>query len=257
MKFLIGFALSIVFGFRALISLFPMTIEHYSNNILSIVGFLVLESFVIAFTWNTYRESAKATKRAIEENRVKKELKEERDKILSNLKGSELLATYLGGSGYNFNLNSSYHFIVIENIFKFISEKNEVISIDFKDIINFDVGGPGKTTTNAGVSGGGFGLEGFIKGAITATVINSITSSSSVNTFFKLLTKTGEVYFHTSACEPDKLKMVFSPLSVHIGNRNLNNGIGIADEILKLNTLLQNGAISKEEFNLAKNKIIG
>ncbi|MFM7007883.1 MAG: SHOCT domain-containing protein [Betaproteobacteria bacterium] len=256
MKVVIASILSILFGLRALSSLFPMTMEHYSENILSIIGYCSVTLLLIAFSWNSYKEAAEATDNAIEKNRIEKETKEQRKKLTINSTSDEIIVRYLGGSGYEIPLNSNNYLAIMQDELKFISVSNEVNSIKFQNVTSFEIGGPGKTTTNAGITGGGFGIEGFIKGEITAAVINKITESSSVNTLFKILTKEGELYFHTSACEPDQLRMMLSPLAVQIANRSTNSGIGIADELGKLNNLLVSGAITKEDFDIAKNKLL-
>ncbi len=258
MKTLILIVLAFFFGAGALLSLFPLTIENFTRSIGTILGFWVMAVLLIAFAWSSLKEASIATVKAHEKNRIDKELKDERKKITANSLSDELLFKYLGGSGYNFDSNANYFLVTMQDELKFISEKNYIISLKFHEVINFEIGGPGKVVTNAGVTGGGFGLEGFIKGAVTAAVINTVTASSSVSTLLKILTKSGEAYFHTSECEPDKLRMILSPLAVLIANRNVNtnNVVGLADQLTKLNDLMQAGTISKEDFDVAKNKLL-
>lgn len=256
MKVIIGFILSILFGLRALGSLFPMTIDNLTKSFPGIIGFSTLALLLFAFSWSSYKEAAVAEKKSIEDNKLKKALEEEREKITKDCTNNELMVKYLGGSGYEIVLNSIHYLAIMKDEIKFISEYNEVNSVKFQDVTSIDIGGPGKETTNAGITGGGFGVEGFIKGAITAAVLNKITESSSINTLFKILTKEGALYFHTSSCEPDQLRMLLSPLTVQIANRNTQNVIGIADELTKLNNLFNSNAISKEDFERAKDKLL-
>ena len=127
-------------------------------------------------------------------------------------------------------------------------------------IHEIEVGGPGTVTTNVGVSGGGFGLEGFLKGAVTAAVINAATTKSSTNTFARILSTEGEIYLHTSSKEPAALKIVFSPVVVQIANRsrksNANAQATVAQEIEKLHKLKQEGLLDEAEFKAAKNKLL-
>ena len=135
------------------------------------------------------------------------------------------------------------------------------IETPFNEIIELEISGPGTVTTNAGISGGGFGLEGFLQGAVAATVINAATTKSSTNTFIRLLSSTGEIYLHTTEIEPAALKMKLSPVFVNLANRSKkatgNSGGSIAEEIERLQKLMKDGVLSQEEFDSAKKKIIG
>lgn len=182
-------------------------------------------------------------------------------KAKEGAKSKLLPCTFLGGSGFNLHESDPLVFALLATGVKFarISDGKE-ITVEFDEIRELEVSGPGTVTTNAGISGGGFGLEGFLKGAVTAAVINTATTKSSTNTFARILTTAGEVYFHTSAIEPAALKIMLSPVYVSIANRSRGDGntqATVVQEIEKLHKLKQDGLLDEAEFKAAKNKLLG
>ncbi len=171
--------------------------------------------------------------------------------------------SYLGGSGYFFQESEKVRLFVIADAIRIaLSESGASIDIPFTEIHEVDISGPGTTTNNAGISGGGFGLEGFVKGAVTAALINAATTRSSTNTFVRMLTITGELYLHTSEAEPAQLKIKMSQVFVYLGNKARNvSGTSmhsaVAEEITKLHKLKQDGLIDDDEYKAAKSKLLG
>ena len=171
-------------------------------------------------------------------------------------------AKNVGGSGYplsqgqeiSFGINTS-SIIIIK-----INDSLDVIDIPFEEINEVEVSGPGTVATDAGMSGGGFGLEGFIQGAAAAALINAATTRKTTNTFMRIMTATGEIYIHTSEIEPDALKIKFSPVFVYLKNKANQQfkiaGSSIAEEIERLQKLFKDGILTQEEFDAAKKKVI-
>lgn len=263
--------LSFLFAFSG-ISTFIIIIGDTTNLrliILPLVAWSISFLFYSAFKKNKKRKELIERGRQ-ESARIKKEI-EEKQKIInkrvteieSNLKFKAILAKNVGGSGYPLNQNQEINFSTNDSSLVIIKrdESTEIIEIPFQEINELEISGPGTVTTNAGVSGGGFGLEGFIKGAVAAAIINAATTTKSTNTFMRILSSTGEIYLHTSAIEPAALKMKLSPLFVHLANRAkqptiTHHNASIAEEIKQLKQLLEDGVLSKEEFDAAKKKII-
>jgi hypothetical protein len=140
-----------------------------------------------------------------------------------------------------------------------------------------EIAGPGKITKSAGVSGGGFGVEGAIKGIAAATLINILTTHSSTKTIIRLGFEACEMVLLTSQIEPEEARVFLSPLYVQIRRSSaisstelpqingdklgptalLPNDVGIGFELERLHKLKQDGAITTEEFDLLKAKLIG
>lgn len=121
------------------------------------------------------------------------------------------------------------------------------------------VSGPGTQTTNAGFTGGDFGLEGFAKGLLTAALVNIATTKITTNTFLYVATSNTEAIFHFNNQEPSTLRLVFSNLFVAAekNKRNILTGpISLSDEFIKLQSLKESGILSEDEFITAKQRLL-
>jgi hypothetical protein len=174
-----------------------------------------------------------------------------------------IVYSYLGGSGYSFHQSEKVHLLLTPEGLKIALVSNGAsVDIPFTEIHELEISGPGTTTNNAGISGGGFGLEGFAKGAVAAALINAATTKNSTNTFARMLTTTGELYLHTSQAEPAQLKIGLSQVFVSIANKTRNSSNSsiqgaVTEEITKLHKLKQDGLIDDDEYKAAKSKLLG
>jgi hypothetical protein len=175
------------------------------------------------------------------------------------IEGESFSARYIGGSGNIFEKNDQ---ITIgqskDGIYLgcFSSLEHKIIPMD--TITLLEISGQGTVTTNAGVVGGGFGVEGFIKGAIVAELLNAATTKSSTNTFLRIMTVDSELYFHTSEREPAHLQILFSKVFVYINaaKTKKTNSTGVSDELVKLHSLLKDGVLTQDEFDSAKRNLL-
>lgn len=244
-----------------------MQSQKDSEKIISVI-IIIIVSF---FFYKNYREKSEKNKKAkiAAENSAIKAQEEEKSlnvKITEaqfDFTSSSFLAKNIGGSGFPFTMNQPLSAGISKSALIIIKRDSsaERIEIPFKEINELEISGPGTVTTNAGASGGGFGLEGFIKGAVAAAIINAATTTKSTNTFMRVLSTTGEIYLHTSAIEPAALKMKLSPVFVHLANRSKQQAVthtkpSVSEEIRELKKLLEDGVLSQEEFDTAKKKVI-
>ena len=183
---------------------------------------------------------------------------------LQTLSGHKpITCTYLGGSGLQINANTEVLLTRLSDSIVFtVSGSAEKHVIPYNRLSALEISGPGTETTDAGISGGGFGIEGFLKGVVVAATINAITKKSTTNTFLRILGMDAEAYFHTANIEPSDLRILLSAAVVAIEAHKkhaLQNGgttQSIADEISKLNQMLRDGVIDAEEFSVAKKQLL-
>jgi hypothetical protein len=173
------------------------------------------------------------------------------------------IGTYVGVSGNELQeknkvlIGCGSEYLYIGNVDKFESE-----TIPFAKINLFEISGAGTVTTNAGVVGGGFGVEGFIKGAVVAEILNKSTTRSTTNTFIRVMTGTSEMYFHTSEREPAQLQIIFSKVFVMLNSAKNTNvsatakTTSISDELTKLHGLFKEGVLTQDEFDSAKRNLL-
>lgn len=179
---------------------------------------------------------------------------------LQTLSGHKpITCTYLGGSGLQIKENSEVLLVRLsDSLIVTVSGTTEKYVLPYSKLSALEITGPGTETTDAGISGGGFGLEGFLKGVVVAATINAITKRSTTNTFLRILCTDSETYLHSSAIDPGQLRILLSSavvaMQAHNGKAHETNSI--SDELSKLHDLLKSGAINKEEFDMAKKKVI-
>lgn len=187
------------------------------------------------------------------------EMQEKVKRAKSDFLSAPVRVKRIGGVGYSSIVNADCFFGLSKDSVVFVrSSDGERYDIPFSEVIEFEVSGPGKQTTSAGVSGGGFGLEGFIQGAAAAAIINAATSKTTVNTFLRILTKQGELYLHTSEVGPDDLKMNLSSLNVSMANRVQSAKIDadLVTQLEKLQKMMQEGLINQADYDLAKKRLL-
>lgn len=253
----LGIFFAVVFGMGAINSAIRI-VGSGSFDLMPSLMSMTISILISYFTWVRIKNIRKLAKLEKDKKQQLFRKEDQRKELLNGSSNKELQVKYLGGAGYKLTPEELYYFGVMDSKIRFISAANEVLDVEFADIISYEVGGVGTTTTNAGVTGGGFGIEGFIKGAVTAAVINAATTKSSTNTFLKMTSKKGELFLHTAMCEPAELRMILSPLSIKIANRiNEVASVSVADELSKLNDLVKSGVITDSDFSNAKNKLLG
>lgn len=138
----------------------------------------------------------------------------------SSKEGSKdlIVGTYLGGTPLLLDEGPSVYIVCGRDSLVIKNENNSSeIRERFSDIDELEILGSGKVTSNAGVVGGGFGLEGFLKGVVLASAINTITSKTRNNTFLKVRSQNFEALFHILKQEPAHLRLLLSPVFRKIG----------------------------------------
>ena len=178
-------------------------------------------------------------------------------KIQSNHDPFEVVV--LGGAGWS-DHKEAKRLMSFNDANLYISDPIAMVtkSISINDIIEIDISGPGKVTSNIGMVGGGFGAEGAAQGIAIATIANLLTTHSKTKTIISLATKDAELVMMTSKIEPEPARLLFSPIFVQVRKIKTNvSTTTISEEIRQLHDLKLQGAISEEEFSKLKRNLIG
>lgn len=158
---------------------------------------------------------------------------------------------FLGGNGIS--LVKSHNYKVIFSADQICFESN---SLDHKifvnQIINMEISGPGRLDSNAGVIGGGVGIEGAAVGIGIASIINALTSKSTVNTILRIEWSGGEVFLHTSTITPEELRIALSHQFTKIKSRSSLVNTDVVSQLEKLIFLKNSGILTESEYNQAK-----
>lgn len=171
-----------------------------------------------------------------------------------------LLALLIGGSGLSQKPGAVVYLSSTEQVVRITNAVEDgEIEIPIENLTSIDVSGPGAQTSNAGLMGGGFGVEGALKGILAASLINAATTKTRTDTFLRVATGSMEAYLHLNNIEPSELRLVLSPLFVAMEAKKAapQQASNLAAEIGQLKSLHASGALSDEEFASAKKKLLG
>lgn len=140
--------------------------------------------------------------------------------------------------------------------------QEEVVELDYSELLDIHLSGPGEVTSDAGIWGGGFGLEGAAQGIAIASVINSLTRRTTINTFLKIDWRDGEAFYHYTRLGPEQLRMAMSKVFVKLRGRSGNTRLEQSrsatriDELEKLASLFERGLLDEGEYRALKKRLI-
>ena len=210
------------------------------------------------------RKQEDAAEKAAYQSKIKQRQEEFLLQVRRNCSHEPVVATILGGSGFGLAKGGVVLVTCQENGIALSKiECQQELNISYLELINAEVTGPGTEKSDAGFIGGGFGLEGAVKGILIASVINALTSKRATNTFLRLSTNKAEVHLHISTLDPAQLRLILSPAFVQMeANRQIPNARQsptedmLSSEIQTLHQMHCDGILSDEEFALAKRKVL-
>jgi hypothetical protein len=182
--------------------------------------------------------------------------------ILTSLRG----CAFLGGYGHSESLMAGavcdLHFtsegLLVTNPDTSIS----IVRSPYAEAEIVELSGPGRVTRGGGFIGGGFGLTGAAEGMIVASVLNALTTKTSIQTIIRWEARTQELFFFTSEATPSDLRIRMSPVLGRVKPRpNVEATPSLLDadvvsQLERLASLRQQGIIDDNEFAELKRKII-
>jgi hypothetical protein len=133
------------------------------------------------------------------------------------------------------------------------------------DVVGFEAGGPGAVKTNAGVIGGGFGLEGAVEGMLIAAALNKLSTKTTVTTTANLETRSVTYKFVTNLYLPQQIGQMLAPINKLIYDMNhaarnkapgTESGNSPLEQLEQLAKLHQSGILSDEEYESTKARIL-
>lgn len=178
---------------------------------------------------------------------------------------SIFLAVHLGGSGYSFGENDVLAFgSDADGIRLKVVTADRLVHLPYSEVIDVTVDG-GVYQKGGGFSGGGFGVVGFAVGAAASMALNKVTTRTEIQTLVRITTNRGEINLYTNQITPSDLELSLSEVRTGIrqsmSHRDLQTATSptnsLADELLKISELHKSGILSDEEFQAAKQRLIG
>lgn len=147
-------------------------------------------------------------------------------------------------------------------------------SVAYESLVALEVGGPGVQSRGGGFAGGGFGLAGFAVGAVTAGVLNKLTTRTTIQTLMRVQVSTNAILsewiFLTDIASPESVAGILRPITLQLELRahqvaetanTATNAIGtVSDKVARLKELSdlhESGVLSEDEFNQLKRELLG
>lgn len=170
--------------------------------------------------------------------------------------------TVLGGAGLGMGAGQSVTIVFRNDELAIERADADSITVPYAEVQGLEIGGPGAVTSGGGFIGGGFGLQGATEGMIVSSILNALTTRTTVNTILALTTAGGEIFIHTDQCEPEQLRYRLSPVFValrrHASKSPPSAGTGEAkvERLTQLAALVEKGLLSEAEFADLKRELL-
>ena len=133
------------------------------------------------------------------------------------------------------------------------------------EVIEISVDGPGLVTAGGGAIGGGFGLMGAAEGMLAASVLNSLTTRHSIETYCEIRLKSASLILLCGHASPRELWTHLLPLTHRIATatedvaRRMVQPVPEADlagNLRELASLHEQGHLNEAEYSAAKGKLL-
>jgi hypothetical protein len=187
------------------------------------------------------------------------------DFVIQNQDTATIETVFLGGAGIPLQTYEKSSMIVSMKGFAIGQSGTSVWTHSFKDLIGLQISGEGLLQSGGGWIGGGFGVSGALKGAVFATVMNSLTTRTHNDCYFRFVYPGIEGTFQVLSHTPRDLEIALSGVKNWIETRKVetteapqsNQGLTTVEQIERLHQLFEKGILSKTEFDREKAKLLG
>jgi hypothetical protein len=139
----------------------------------------------------------------------------------------------------------------------------ESMSFRYEEIQALTIGGRGLIKSGGGFIGGGFGLEGAAVGMGVASLLNSLTAKSRIDTVINIKARERQVWLHYPHETPGALNIRLSGVVAKIESANPHDPSStagaagsVSDELARIHELHSQGVLTDEEYTAAKGRLI-
>jgi hypothetical protein len=133
------------------------------------------------------------------------------------------------------------------------------VDIPYSELTGVEFLGAGTKYSSGGFWGGGFGLEGAAEGMLIASILNSITRKTTINTGLAIASIRGELLLNHDRISRDELRRKLSPLFTRFNaakRKAAEPAVAAADDpaaqLERLAELRDQGLLTAEEFEEAR-----
>jgi hypothetical protein len=187
-----------------------------------------------------------------------------------------LKVTYAGGNSFALVSGQEGGMLIQSRGITFRPDDSETYwSKDLGELLGVQVGGEGVFTTGGGWIGGGFGIQGALKGAAFASVMNLLTTRVHNDCLIRLVFEDEDVTFQVSSHTPSELEHELTGLELWLKNRLAKSTtqtepspvaiqvkqdesvtMDLPGQLAKLAELFKSGVLSDDEYTAAKSKLL-
>lgn len=140
--------------------------------------------------------------------------------------------------------------------------------LPYSEIEDVEIGGPGLVRSGGGFMGGGFGAVGALEGMAVASVLNALTTRTSITTIIRIQGRNCELFLLHRRSTPERLRIEMSRAlgairATRSAARQDDNPDGRppgasspVEQLTKLADMLQAGLVTREEFDQLKTKLL-
>jgi predicted RNA-binding Zn-ribbon protein involved in translation (DUF1610 family) len=171
--------------------------------------------------------------------------------------------TVIGGYGHEMTAGSRINLRFEADGIHLVVPAGETSVISYDSVRSLDIEGRGVIRSGGGFMGGGFGAKGAVEGMLVASVLNSMTSKTQIETIISLRTRDWQLFLFWGQEPPDVLRRALAPVFGRLeaareetAAQAMPSANSLASELAKLDELHRSGALSSEEFQAAKRRMI-
>jgi len=149
--------------------------------------------------------------------------------MLTNLDSQDRLlerCIFLGGAALPIRVGALYDIVSRTDHIEIwltpaLAADKPVMTHSIDPSLSVDILGPGAVSRGGGFSGGGFGAEAAIEGMAVASVLNSMTTRTSIETIITVADDASEAFFLHQSATPEEVRRHLSPLFVSLRRTQL------------------------------------
>lgn len=136
--------------------------------------------------------------------------------------------------------------------------------VPYSQVEHVEIGGPGLVKTGGGFVGGGFGAVGALEGMAIASILNALTTRTSITTIIRIQGTACEFFLLHTRSTPEKLRIEMSRALGAIRTARAGTvqealpaqPMSPVQELAKLAEMLQAGLLTREEFDRLKTRLL-
>ena len=185
--------------------------------------------------------------------------------VIQNQAKSTIETVFLGGAGIPMQTYEKSSLVISKAGFVVARDGYPFWSKSFEGLIGLQVSGEGLLQSGGGWIGGGLGVGGALKGALFATVMNSLTTRTHNDCYFRFIYPGIEGTFQVLSHTPRDLEIALSGVKNWLETRSpsfsrepqLNQGLSTVEQLERLLQLVEKGVLSKAEFEKEKARLLG